>query len=104
MGLSDAGLRQQPTKALYPDHQFPPWPAEDVAPRSLQPTVRRLFINCSAACIIEMVCSACAVSVIAHPGLANTPALEWNSHAKRNHGAQDNRVNKNKRVWNHASI
>jgi hypothetical protein len=44
------------------------------------------------------------LGVMAHPGLANTPALEWNSYTKRNHGTQDNCVNKNKRVWNHASI
>ena len=32
MRLSDAGLRQRQTKALYPNHRPPPWPNED-APR-----------------------------------------------------------------------
>ena len=32
MRLSDAGLRQQPTKLIYPDHRFPPWLTEDAAP------------------------------------------------------------------------
>src|SRR5580693_9196522 len=32
MRLSDAGLRRQPTKLIYPDHRFPPWPNE-AAPR-----------------------------------------------------------------------
>jgi len=29
MRLSDAGLRQRPTKALYPNHRSPPWLTED---------------------------------------------------------------------------
>jgi hypothetical protein len=29
MRLSDAGLRQRQTKALYPNHRLPPWPNED---------------------------------------------------------------------------
>ena len=29
MRLSDAGLRQRRTKALYPNHRLPPWPIED---------------------------------------------------------------------------
>ena len=41
MRLSDAGLRQRQTKALYPDHRLPPWLNEDAAPRSLEPIVRR---------------------------------------------------------------
>ena len=40
MRLSDAGLHQRQTKAVYPDHLFPPWPNEDAAPRSLEPIVR----------------------------------------------------------------
>jgi hypothetical protein len=32
MRLSDAGLRQRPTKLLYPNHRLPPWLSED-APR-----------------------------------------------------------------------
>lgn len=32
MRLSEAGLRQRQTKALYPNHQSPPWLTED-APR-----------------------------------------------------------------------
>jgi hypothetical protein len=40
MRLSDAGLRQRQTKALYLNHRLPPWPIEDVAPRSLEPIVR----------------------------------------------------------------
>src|ERR1700684_612072 len=32
MRLSDAGLRQRRTRALYPNHRLPPWPNED-APR-----------------------------------------------------------------------
>jgi hypothetical protein len=31
MRLSDAGLRQRQTKAVYPDHPFPLWLTEDVA-------------------------------------------------------------------------
>jgi hypothetical protein len=42
MRLSDAGLRQRQTKALYPNHRLPPWPTEDAAPRSLEPIVRCL--------------------------------------------------------------
>jgi hypothetical protein len=30
MRLSDAGLHQRGTKALYLNHQFPPWLTEDV--------------------------------------------------------------------------
>jgi hypothetical protein len=30
MRLSDAGLRQRQTKALYLNHRPPPWPTEDV--------------------------------------------------------------------------
>jgi len=41
MRLSDAGLRQRQTKALDPNHRLPPWPNGDVAPRSLEPIVRR---------------------------------------------------------------
>jgi hypothetical protein len=41
MRLSDAGLRRRETKAVYPDHPFPPWLNEDTAPRSLEPIVRR---------------------------------------------------------------
>jgi hypothetical protein len=40
MRLSDAGLRFQQTKLLYPDHLPSPWPTEDAAPRSLEPIVR----------------------------------------------------------------
>jgi hypothetical protein len=40
MRLSDAGLRQRQTKALYPNHRLPPWLTEDAAPRSLEPIVR----------------------------------------------------------------
>jgi hypothetical protein len=29
MRLSDAGLHQRRTKALYPNHRFPPWLTED---------------------------------------------------------------------------
>ena len=29
MSLSDAELRQRQTKAIYPDHPFPPWPNEE---------------------------------------------------------------------------
>jgi hypothetical protein len=29
MRLSDAGLRQRQSKALYPNHRSPPWPTED---------------------------------------------------------------------------
>jgi hypothetical protein len=32
MRLSDAGIRQRQTKAVYPDHPLPPWVTED-APR-----------------------------------------------------------------------
>jgi hypothetical protein len=32
MRLSDAGLRQRPTKLIYPGHRLPPWLTED-APR-----------------------------------------------------------------------
>src|SRR5277367_3129137 len=49
MRLSDAGLHQRRTKALYPNHRLPPWPNEDtprdrsnrlleVAPRMTQAT------------------------------------------------------------------
>jgi len=31
MRLSDAGLHQRQTKALYPDHRLPPWLTEDAA-------------------------------------------------------------------------
>jgi hypothetical protein len=31
MRLSDAGFHQRRTKALYPNHQLPPWLTEDVA-------------------------------------------------------------------------
>jgi len=41
MRLSDAGLHQRQTKALYPNHRLPPWLTEDAAPRSLEPIVRR---------------------------------------------------------------
>src|SRR5580658_10059733 len=41
MRLSDAGLRQRPTKLLYPNHRLPPWLIEDATPRSLEPIVRR---------------------------------------------------------------
>jgi hypothetical protein len=30
MRLSEAGLRQQPTKLIYPNHRSPPWLTEDV--------------------------------------------------------------------------
>jgi hypothetical protein len=40
MRLSDAGLHQRQTKALYPNHRLPPWLTEDAAPRSLEPIVR----------------------------------------------------------------
>jgi hypothetical protein len=40
MRLSDAGLRQRRTKALYPNHRSPPSPAGDAALRSLEPIVR----------------------------------------------------------------
>jgi hypothetical protein len=40
MRLSDAGLRRRQTKALYPNHQPPPWPTEGATPRSLEPIVR----------------------------------------------------------------
>src|SRR5258708_2066936 len=40
MRLSDAGLRCQPTKLIYPNHRFPPWLTEDSTPRSLEPIVR----------------------------------------------------------------
>ena len=29
MRLSDAGLRQCQTEAIYPDHRLPPWLTED---------------------------------------------------------------------------
>jgi hypothetical protein len=41
MRLSDAGLRQRQTKALYSNHRLPPWLTEDSTPRSLEPIVRR---------------------------------------------------------------
>jgi hypothetical protein len=41
MRLSDAGLRQRPTKLIYPDHRPSPWLTEDDASRSLEPIVRR---------------------------------------------------------------
>ena len=41
MRLSDAGLRQHPTKLIYPNHRLPPWLTEDATPRSLEPIVRR---------------------------------------------------------------
>jgi len=41
MRLSDAGLRQRPTKLIYLNHRPPPWLTEDAAPRSLEPIVRR---------------------------------------------------------------
>src|SRR5216684_5105417 len=122
MRLSDAGLRRGKSEALYPDHPFPPWLTEATTPRSLQPTVRRLFIAGERPVLLKwpalmpnpalaapatdtngrsQIHVRALLGVIAHPGLTNTPALEWNSYAKRNHGAQDNCVNKNKRVWNH---
>jgi hypothetical protein len=45
MRLSDAGLHQRQTKALYPNHRLPPWPNEDAAPRSLEPIVRSLMLK-----------------------------------------------------------
>jgi hypothetical protein len=40
MRLSDAGLRQRQTEALYINHRPPPWLNEIAAPRSLEPIVR----------------------------------------------------------------
>jgi hypothetical protein len=40
MRLSDAGLRQRPTKLIYPNHRSSPWVTEDATPRSLEPIVR----------------------------------------------------------------
>jgi Phage integrase family len=40
MRLSDAGVRQQPTKLIYSDHRLPPWLTEEATPRSLEPIVR----------------------------------------------------------------
>jgi hypothetical protein len=45
MRLSDAGLHQPRTKALYPNHRLPPWPTEVATPRSLEPIVRRRGMN-----------------------------------------------------------
>ncbi len=46
MRLSDAGLRQRRTKALYPNHRLPPWLTE-AAPRDrsnrLLDSLRRRF-------------------------------------------------------------
>jgi hypothetical protein len=41
MRLSDAELRRQQTKLIYPDHRPSPRSIEDAAPRSLEPIVRR---------------------------------------------------------------
>src|SRR5580704_6919906 len=41
MRLSDAGLRRRQRKLIYANHRRPPRPTEDVAPRSLEPIVRR---------------------------------------------------------------
>jgi hypothetical protein len=30
---------------IYPNHRLPPWPNEDVAPRSLEPIVRRHWMS-----------------------------------------------------------
>src|ERR1035438_3687126 len=43
MRLSDAGLRQRKTKAVYPDHRLPPWLTED-APRDRS---NRLLDDCA---------------------------------------------------------
>ena len=43
MRLSDAGLRQRQTKALYPDHQPPTLAHRRRDPRSLQPIVRSML-------------------------------------------------------------
>jgi hypothetical protein len=40
--LSDAGLHQRQSKALYPNHRSPPWFIGDDTPRSLEPFVRHL--------------------------------------------------------------
>jgi hypothetical protein len=40
MRLSDAGLHQRQSKAVYLSHRLPPLPDEDPAPRSLEPIVR----------------------------------------------------------------
>ena len=42
MRLSDAGPRRPKSKLIYPDHRSSPWPTEAIAPRSLEPIVRRL--------------------------------------------------------------
>ena len=39
MRLSDAGLRQRPTKLIYSNHRPPPCLTEDAPPRSLEPIV-----------------------------------------------------------------
>jgi hypothetical protein len=41
MRLSDAGLHQRRTKALYLNHRLPPWFTEAATPRSLEPIVRQ---------------------------------------------------------------
>ena len=41
MRLTDAGLHQRQTKALYPKHRLPPWLNEAAVPRSLEPIVGR---------------------------------------------------------------
>jgi hypothetical protein len=40
MRLSDAGMRQRKSKAVYPNHRPTPWLTEDADPRSLEPIVR----------------------------------------------------------------
>jgi hypothetical protein len=50
MRLSDAGLHQRQTKALYLNHRLPPWLIEYAAPRSLEPIVRRHAESFSTTC------------------------------------------------------
>jgi hypothetical protein len=44
MRLSDAGLRQRQTKALYPNHRLPPWLTED-APRDRSNRLLGAFVK-----------------------------------------------------------
>jgi hypothetical protein len=45
MRVSDAGLRRHEAKLIYLNHRLPPWPAEDVTTRSLEPMLGGGIIN-----------------------------------------------------------
>jgi hypothetical protein len=47
MRLSDAGLRQRKTKAVYPDHPFPPWLTEDAARDRSNRLLEGRILECS---------------------------------------------------------